>query len=193
MRPQRLRAHRALHALWTRNVKTDGYDKSQWSELEAAISEAVREAGKPMEQQKPLRVKVAEALGCKPVRVDAPHWAADQSFAWRCECGDPSEWVYPHGRTTQRGIQGELLHWDADWHDGGPLIQKYRLGIEEPGKDGGPMLWTAYYHYREAAAAGYEHGETPLVAVCNLLLEMAKSGRLDLRPGVPSSPAKESD
>lgn len=35
--PLYLRAHRALHRLWTRSVETEGYVKADWTELLCAI------------------------------------------------------------------------------------------------------------------------------------------------------------
>lgn len=60
-----------------------------------------------------LDALVAErVLGCKPRPTDKP-WAVGLGFA-QCECGDPENWDYPHGRTTQRGIHGEILPYSTD-------------------------------------------------------------------------------
>jgi hypothetical protein len=118
--------------------------------------------------EKPLHVRVAEALGCKPVTdADDPGGLR----GWACVCGSadkPHPWGKgPHSDTSPSHT---LARYDTDWSATGPLIE--RLGI------------TVNRHHRRAdwsahAGEGPEtDGSTALVAVCNLILSLAAAGKL---------------
>lgn len=103
--------------------------------------------------EKPLHVKVAEALGTN---------VEDKSlWGWNYEA---------------------IPRYDTDWSATGPLIERQRVAVV-PWK---PVLWRAfrapfigpqdevYVHEDHEEASG----ETPLLAVCNLILALNKAGKL---------------
>ena len=106
-----------------------------------------------MSDEKPLYVRVAEAIGArKPVDMS----------------------LFPPGCVD---TYGDVPHYDTDWSATGPLIE--RLGFclsHEPG------WWAATTeHWRhEDAAQPYRmrRGETALLAVCNLILALKEAGKL---------------
>ncbi len=54
LRERFYKAHGALHRLWTKDVGREGYDKSQWAELDNAIFELGRFASKAIGYDGPL-------------------------------------------------------------------------------------------------------------------------------------------
>lgn len=141
--------------------------------------------------EKPLHVRVAEALGfqvedhsyeCRKACVVMPEeggmipttkrthrhggWEVWERFEWEPHEGD---WV-------------ECPSYDTDWSALGPVIERHGIHI---GRDGlapvtGPLSWWA------ADAGTYvgfdpsymERGPTPLIAVCHLLLALHEAGKL---------------
>jgi len=71
-------------------------------------------------------------------------------------------------------------HYDIDWNATGPLIEKYgiTLGPAPRSEEDAPPWWRATP--RSALCAGYttQLGPTPLEAVCRLILELHKAGKL---------------
>ena len=124
---------------------------------------------------KPLHVQVAEALGCKP----AIYW---ENSPWECRCEDSPHAAHTihseccHSHSGMACNDGDLAAYDTDWAATGPLIEKYGLrvyphqGMDAHG-DGG---WNA----SRGSWADFHVGATPLVAVCNLILALAKAGKL---------------
>ena len=126
-----------------------------------------------MSDEKPLHVRVAEALG----------WTDCQS-SW---IGDApprrSAWV---GRGHPWYALEELRYYDTDWSATGPLIERYEITIDA---ELAPA-WRAesWFH----APTGYPEdeeyggrwqcreaqGDTPLIAVCNLILALKEAGKL---------------
>lgn len=47
-------AHLALHRLWTKDVGTDGYDKSKWKELDNAVNKLARDLADAIGYSGPL-------------------------------------------------------------------------------------------------------------------------------------------
>jgi hypothetical protein len=119
--------------------------------------------------EKPLHVQVAEALGWEHLRDDG---------GWR---GDGPNW------RDGGGVIGMVPRYDTDWAATGPLIEKHRL-IVGPGwrkiSDslfGPPTQWVAKtatpndpeQDYLDAIA------DTPLEAVCRLILDLKAAGKLE--------------
>lgn len=132
---------------------------------------------------KPLHVQVAEALGCKPCMMPDPHGTP----AWLCLCEDEHRPIYrPHGQDGN----ADLLRYDTDWSVTGPLIEKYRIAMRptcdpkdfpEEERASAATSWDAFLehgYYRNTKPSEYVVGVTPLIAVCNLLLILAKEERL---------------
>jgi len=132
------------------------------------------------EPEKPLHVKVAEALGCRPMH------GYGMGDAVVCSCddgrhGEQSSLTPHHGEKTE--LHSFILRYDTDWSAMGPLIEKFTINLEQAqaaNAAGGP--WAAWRWWRPGdpmAAAGplpqRFWGETPLEAVCNFILGMKGS------------------
>lgn len=115
--------------------------------------------------EKPLNVRVAEALGWTEIQY--------------------AHSVGAYGRRPDRsgGLDGHGIEavpcYDTDWSASGPLIDKYKL-----------ELWTNHQYGNWSASVGIESpgwdsamiaatGETALKAACVCILEMSKAGKLD--------------
>lgn len=111
--------------------------------------------------EKPLHVQIAEALGWSHVRCRA----ALMRVAFPRE-----EWWYgnPPNKASE-GVVSAIPRYDTDWSATGPLIEKYRfdLSFQDP-------HWRASQMYSPFEA----YGEPTLIAVCNLILALAKEGKL---------------
>lgn len=139
------------------------------------------------EIEKPLHVQVAEALGCRTLRYDESRTAAEDW--WRCGCGpDPAK-----VGTIQEGIAVHasgsvpnrwLNHYDTDWSATGPLIEQLALDVFYEGRPRHDRGWTAQawlpFGEKVPSAAWSKRGETPLLAICNLILALHAAGKLRL-------------
>jgi len=146
----------------------------------AAHTEDPRYAGKLGEAmiEKPLHVRVAEALGCEP------RWT--HSAGWFCDCTDhahakfQSEYPGPDERGRPHGIR----HYYTDWSAGGPLIERFGITVMlAPYADEWPGLWHACLeqHPWDSHQGINTEGRTPLVAVCNLIIAL-HAGRPTVTP-----------
>jgi hypothetical protein len=111
--------------------------------------------------EKPLHVRVAEALGGNPF------WSTRRQ--WECKCGDECEHTDP--------VSEELYAYDTDWAATGPLIERLGIGIYAEVDPIG-RTWVATPAEHEHGEAHHQFGPTPLVAVCNLLLALKEAGKL---------------
>lgn len=135
------------------------------------------------EPEKPLHVRVAEALGCK-VTSDC------------CGCGYGTSEERP-GIGYRHGCFGgpeddsdpSIASYDTDWSATGPLIQRYQICLEPAPANATKRnrsdtwipddLWTWYradWCSDEAQMNAY--GATPLLAVCNLILALKEVDKL---------------
>jgi hypothetical protein len=134
--------------------------------------------------EKPLHVKVAEALGCKPV-LSARYSQGYGRDIWLCDClPDGKDHVDYEGH-----IPGLLAAYDTDWSATGPLIEQMRISIERPeDRCDNPakhtcLKWNAFSpEYDRAPAEERERYNTaadaPLIAVCHLILALHEAGKL---------------
>jgi hypothetical protein len=132
------------------------------------------------DQEKPLHVRVAEALGCEP-RLTGD-W-------WHCTCA-------PDPIHDDEGIDGApheggiLLAYDIDWAATGPLIERYGITVGRHDLHG---LWYAHRPPWERIAAkptptsylvasvdnvGQSLSRSPLGAVCHQILVLDAVGKL---------------
>jgi hypothetical protein len=114
--------------------------------------------------EKPLHVQVAEALGCNPQRYDPV--GGPKGTGWACGCKG-NNWSAHGDRIT-------LFRYDTDWAATGPLIEKFGVWVRS--LDGVVAKWDAFRNDDLPSPRGT--GPTPLIAVCNLILELAKAGKL---------------
>ena len=118
--------------------------------------------------EKPLHVRVAEALGDDFGPCDWAFYCDAEGNLVCSECGAAI-------RTPEAGRHERAIRrYDTDWSATGPLIEKYQVGLEEP-ENGG--MWTAYYRIREDETM-HAYGPTVLMAVCNLILALKEAGKL---------------
>jgi len=109
-----------------------------------------------MADDKPLHVRVAEALGVRrPVDMCLFAPGSVDSYA-------------------------DVPRYDTDWSATGPLIERFKFWLVW---DEHPQLWTAHWgQFRAAEHGGEWDGEaedaTPLLAVCALILALAEAGKL---------------
>jgi hypothetical protein len=114
--------------------------------------------------EKPLHVQVAEALGWRIHGVIGGGWWA---FA-------------PSG-------EGAFLveRYDTDWSATGPLIEKYGITIFRY-EENESVMWQAFQPGSGVSCSecgSFQNnisgdGSTPLLAVCHLILALAKAGKL---------------
>ena len=126
-----------------------------------------------MSEEKPLHVRVAEALGCKPW-----HGTTGGGDWYECRCATthgeyPTTGPQPHGQHYSTGFL--VLRYDTDWSATGPLIEGYALSVA-PRRlvKGHKRDWQALSWRLEIAGGAV--GPTPLIAVCNLLVALAEKG-----------------
>jgi hypothetical protein len=123
--------------------------------------------------EKPLHIQVAEALGwTKPYNVNGFNkhtWAATPPKGWVC-------WYEPayHGPDGSFVVPDYTLDWDAT----GPLIEKYEIEIGKEWQE--KPLWTACINSENGLTFedGVGYGTSPLLAVCELILQLRAAGKL---------------
>jgi hypothetical protein len=134
-----------------------------------------------VDDPKPLHVQVAEALGTKLVPMTLTSKDAPPVFQGWMAVASPYHLE-------------QIPRYDTDWSATGPLIEKYRINIGAPSPqdscvwvnrpaDGDPALrmWDSTTEMLGCADIAVE-GETPLIAVCHLILALSKAGKLKENP-----------
>lgn len=139
--------------------------------------------------KKPLHVRVAEALGWHNLRTSRPE--ESRGAVW---VGVPTE-------RRPNLVSEPVPHYDTDWSVTGPLIERLELCVlrEDHYVEGSGWLpwWSARYGkltWNVTDSANFEphgdydpdgppaheaHAETPLIAVCNLVLALKEAGKLE--------------
>ena len=114
---------------------------------------------------KPLHVQVAEALG----------------WTYLSQSEVPEYWEGEPPRDDPRSVWARRLdqhigvpRYDLDWSATGPLIEKYGLSIDPPSSWGS---WVASKP-EERYNVGGVRDDTPLLAACNLILQLHKAHKL---------------
>lgn len=140
------------------------------------------------EIEKPLHVQVAEALGWTQI-VEAPFLPVTVSN-W---LGKPPAWdkgthQFISGIDYQRRSitvsVGSIPRYDTDWSATGPLIEQLALDVFYEGRPRHDRGWTAQawlpFGEKVPSAAWSKRGETPLLALCKLILALHAAGKLRL-------------
>lgn len=123
---------------------------------------------------KPLHVQVAEALGWQRCYLKVEFTALEmyKSDDWR---------GFPPGRSvvSEGSSLVEIPRYDLDWAVTGPLIEKYGILVGKFPPYTFDGKWYACLPGSESPYVQAEaHAPTPLVAVCNLILQLHKTGKL---------------
>jgi hypothetical protein len=131
------------------------------------------------EGEKPLHVRVAEALGLvvtqKPVGNFVwyrPEFLVDVSVLPErkkdCVPFDGDVWAEVH----------EIPRYDTDWAAGGPLIDRFGINLTcDHQATSTARLWEAWYQPGDVWLAS-KFGPTVLVAVCNMIIALKEAGKL---------------
>lgn len=120
------------------------------------------------EPEKPLHVRVAEVLGWDRCELG---WV----FAEQRWCGS-----HPDGKNGWDGHgRMQIPRYDTDWAAAGPLVERYAIDVFRglTSKRWSAAVWTESADLVEPQRE-YMDGDTPLIAVCNLLLALHAAGRL---------------
>lgn len=131
--------------------------------------------------EKPLHVQVAEALGWRDCEPFSVYGTSDGSWV-----GDTSE--LDAKSITGFSPGGFIPQYDTDWSATGPLLEEFGISVIQPDEHAperaeGP--WIAGFGGAHGWDDGslcmnyYAGGETPRLAVCNLILLLAKEGKLE--------------
>jgi hypothetical protein len=155
---------------YTKNELIDGRPKSPPRETPHPT-----DTPGPDSVPKPLHVQVAEALGWTQTLMPNGMWP-NEFFGYP-----------PEGAIV--GNRSEVPRYDTDWSATGPLIERLQIGFTAPGnidrrspvdaEDQKTWLWIAQSFTEKDQQPWYEiDGPTPLTAVCNLLLQLHKAGKL---------------
>lgn len=136
-----------------------------------------------MSSEKPLHVRVAEALGCEPYQCDDENCCGVVG-SWHC----PSSCGKAHV-DREEGVREWVTRYDTDWSAAGPLIERFRISLRSPHEPpyAGERMWEAFAwppadpthkagDCQDEMVAGSSKG--PLVAVCRLILALAEAGKL---------------
>jgi hypothetical protein len=135
------------------------------------------------ETLRPLHVLVAEALGWEELELvgTVTYNTGGQVWDQRHWKGRPRTYgLLPSTRSHREDVPA----FDTDWRATGPLVERYGIGVgpvryfggEKDGQHTGEWYACAgWYDEREN-----HRGATPLFAICNLILALAREGKLSL-------------
>lgn len=122
------------------------------------------------EPEKPLHVRVAEALGW---------WDFEQDKGCILLPGAEPHW---RGRQPDKpALIGErwlVPRYDTDWSATGPLIEQYEITV---GVAAYNLKWAATTKHLGSEEWNHPHADfydTPLLAVCDLILALKEAGKL---------------
>lgn len=129
-----------------------------------------------MSAEKPLHVRVAEALGWTYL---GPSEVED---GWEGEPPDAFE-LLPDGIRRRLDQHVGVPRYDTDWSATGPLIERLKISIwpilKARPSEGYSAYWSADYHDIAMAEGVSISAATPLEAACRLILALAAADKLD--------------
>jgi hypothetical protein len=124
-----------------------------------------------------LYVQVAEALGWTDIQPCGNIMLPDSSFY----DGRPPGAVVIIG-WPQEGRR-IVPRYDIDWSATGPILERLGIGVQLQGRWStsgvAKQEWVAEAHWPTYQARYVEFGPTPQIAVCNLILDLARAGRME--------------
>jgi hypothetical protein len=123
-----------------------------------------------MDDTRPLHVRVAEVLGCKPVFRKA--YPGDREERWCCDC--PNRGHRDPDLHEPWEDDPEIARYDLDWSATGPLIEQLSINLTRSVK---AVEWyvpgDSWFANRSGAKFGM--GATPLLAVCDWIVKNAEA------------------
>ena len=143
-----------------------------------------------MDFEAPLHVRVARALGCSPVFEPTE----DGVPLWRCLCPRPGgvpesgPWdraTYDHEQMPERprhiglmiGPRLEVARYDESWFALGPWIERFGIRLRRyptnAGEASNPNELQYAWEARDDSGACSAEASTPLIAACNLIVDLA--------------------
>lgn len=124
------------------------------------------------EPEKPLHVRVAEALGWTRCSLSLEAGLSPEKF-WSGRPLKDSGFRFPED--DEPYYEYMIPRYDTDWAVTGPLIERFGVWLN-PCECGTPFgsHWTASANPHDAEG----QGETPLEAVCDLILALSEAGKL---------------
>jgi hypothetical protein len=136
-----------------------------------------QEGGAQVTEDRPIHVRVAAALGWTNIHEEPIGWKPGtnkgEAMVWRTDGLPP-----PPGQFESMPVP----RYDTDWSATGPLIEKYKImlhadtseaaikTLREENPDQLSDEWTSRPIWFK--------GETPLLAVCALLIKLGEAGKL---------------
>jgi hypothetical protein len=120
--------------------------------------------------EKPLYVRVAEALGWTGIEIE---YVGQFDFALGTPPGTARGTPSPGHLGIQQPPTALVPRYDVDWSATGPLIERYVSEAIDTG-----AFEASSWEVQARGAVGWARGRTLLLAVCNLILELRKSGKL---------------
>ena len=125
-----------------------------------------------MSDDKPLHVQVAEALGWQDIQS-----RGDILAIWASGYGGRPPGIVPIiGQTAE--LHPWIPRYDLEWSATGPLIEKYEIWLRCE-----KCIWWAWSLIEMSGIAPKprfeEHGDTPLLAICKLILTLKADGKLE--------------
>lgn len=119
-----------------------------------------------MSEEKPLHVRVAEALGWAVLRQSIP--AEERESAW---VGVPPE-------RLPNIVSEPVPRYDTDWSATGPLIEKYGITFLQDFGNGWRVDFGNGWRVANEWLTLPGKYATPLVASCHLILALKEAGKL---------------
>lgn len=140
-----------------------------------------------MGEEKPLNVRVAEALGCDVIYRKA--YPGDREAAWCCEDGEHRD-PNLHEPWMDNPV---VANYDTDWSATGPLIERYGFllapcEVEDEETWARRRAWLCGRYgqvdhgrdWLDACSEGAKAtGATPLEAASHLIIALAAAGKLE--------------
>ena len=135
-----------------------------WKDRNTFVQVEGMKLGEPVKaetQEKPIHVRVAEALGMEEVKLGGVP-------------GLPSTVFFD---ALTQYVEGQCPRFDLDWGVTGPLVERFKITLREI------YGWYAYSEFDiicgEVEWDERVEGPTPLLAICELILLLGKRGKLD--------------
>lgn len=138
--------------------------------------------GVPAVIKKPLNVRVAEALGCKPQWEPAVGFVAlgrPGAGYWVCRCQPPAGRLFgAHVGDADGSIQPYGEDSPEGWACTGPLMRKYRVGLMPTVCAMSPPLPGTTWIAKDEVSGVWSDNPEPLHALCEVILTLVANGRL---------------